>query len=56
MRNALSIGVTKTLPSPIWPVRAREVIASITFSAMFESTATSIRNFGRKFTTYSAPR
>ncbi len=32
MRTAWSIGKTKILPSPIWPVLAAAVIASITLS------------------------
>ena len=34
MRTAWSIGVTKILPSPIWPVLAAVVIASTTLSTL----------------------
>jgi len=56
IRNAWSIGVTNILPSPICPVRALDVITSTALSAISEETAISIRSFGRKFTTYYAPR
>jgi hypothetical protein len=44
------------LPSPIFPVRAALMTASTTWSTMPSSTTTSIFTFGRKSTTYSAPR
>src|SRR3954468_4398238 len=56
MRLACSIGVTKILPSPIWPVRAPELMTSTALTASSDDTAISIRSFGRKFTMYSAPR
>jgi hypothetical protein len=56
MRIASSIGSTKILPSPIRPVFAAETMASITLSTISSLTAISILIFGRKSTTYSAPR
>src|SRR5216684_3530206 len=51
-----STAVTKILPSPILPVRAALTTASIAPSSIFSVTTTSILTFGRKSTTYSAPR
>jgi hypothetical protein len=42
MRTAFSSGITKILPSPIWPVRAAPAIASITLVTRSAATATSI--------------
>jgi hypothetical protein len=47
---------TKILPSPILPVRAAFVIASIVRSTSASGTTASILTLGRKSTTYSAPR
>src|SRR5450830_1214436 len=47
---------TKILPSPILPVRAAFSMASMACSTMASSTAASILVFGKKSTTYSAPR
>jgi hypothetical protein len=49
-------GVTKILPSPILPGRADLTIASMALSTWLLATTTSIYTFGRKSTTYSAPR
>src|SRR5258705_2811038 len=56
MRTTCSNDETKILPSPIFPVRAAASTASITRSTMASSTAASTFTFGRKSTTYSAPR
>src|SRR5450432_2788404 len=56
MRTTCSSVETKTLPSPILPVRAAASMASITRSTIASSTAASIFTLGRKSTTYSAPR
>src|SRR5204863_6092402 len=56
IRTTCSSGVTKIFPSPIWPVFALELIASITASSISLFTATSILSLGRKLTAYSAPR
>src|SRR5690606_20991405 len=51
-----STGVTQTLPSPIFPVRAAATMASTTLAASISSTSTSSLIFGRNSTVYSAPR
>src|SRR4029079_1734843 len=56
MRTTCSSADTKTLPSPILPVRAAASIASMTRSTIASATAASIFTLGRKSTTYSAPR
>src|SRR5512145_1849928 len=56
MRTTCSRSYTKTLPSPILPVRAEASIASMARSAMSSAIAASIFTLGRKSTTYSAPR
>src|SRR5215510_1002787 len=56
MRTTCSSSNTKILPSPILPVFADFSIASITCSTMSLLIAASILTFGRKSTTYSAPR
>src|SRR3569832_352001 len=56
MRTTCSRSYTKTLPSPILPERAAASTASITRSTRSSETAASILTFGRKSTTYSAPR
>src|SRR5690606_15951771 len=53
---ACSTAVTKILPSPIFPVNAALMIASIAASTMAAGNTTSTRILGRKSTTYSAPR
>src|SRR5713226_8858459 len=56
MRTTCSSSKTKILPSPIFPVLAAFSIASMTRSSMSLLIAASIFTFGRKSTTYSAPR
>src|SRR5690606_27943086 len=56
MRMACSTAVTKILPSPILPVKAALMMASIAASTMAAGRTTSMRILGRKSTTYSAPR
>src|SRR3569832_898777 len=56
MRTTCSRSYTKTLPSPILPERAAASTASMTRSTRSSDTAASIFTFGRKSTTYSAPR
>src|SRR5210317_796798 len=56
MRQTWSIVVTKILPSPTLPVLAASTIASTTRSTRSSETDTSLLAFGRKSTTYSAPR
>ena len=55
-RMACSRFVTKILPSPIFPVRAVDEIASTILSTSSSDAAISRRILGTKFTTYSAPR
>src|SRR5688500_16128567 len=56
MRTASSIGSITIFPSPIRPVFAEETIVSTTVSAMWSGVTISILIFGKKSTTYSAPR
>src|SRR5262245_24309282 len=56
MRTTCSTAVTKILPSPILPVLAALTTASMQRSTSLSLTTTSIFTFGRKSTTYSAPR
>src|SRR5688572_2042776 len=56
MRTTFSRSNTKILPSPILPVLAAFSIASSARSSMSLLMAASIFTFGRKSTTYSAPR
>src|SRR5262245_34550625 len=56
MRITFSRSNTKILPSPILPVLADFSIASMTRSSRSDLTAASTFTFGRKSTTYSAPR
>ena len=56
MRATVSTGRTKIFPSPILSVRADSVMARMQGSARSSATTTSISSFGRKSTTYSAPR
>ncbi|EXI75153.1 MAG: hypothetical protein AW07_01388 [Candidatus Accumulibacter sp. SK-11] len=56
MRTTCSMLLTKILPSPILPVRAALTMASMAPSAAASVTTISIFTFGRKSTTYSAPR
>src|SRR5204863_3850046 len=56
IRIASSMLETKILPSPIRPVCAALRIASTAFSTMSSPSTISIFTFGRKSTTYSAPR
>src|SRR5271165_2722605 len=50
------MSVTNILPSPTLPVFDAPTMASMTWSTSSFLTATSIRVFGTKSTTYSAPR
>ena len=54
--TASSTGVTKIFPSPILPVLALCLIASTTLLTSSSGMTTSNLIFGRKSTTYSAPR
>src|SRR5688572_17130239 len=56
MRMTFSRSKTKILPSPIFPVLADRSIASMACSRSSVLTAASTFTFGRKSTTYSAPR
>src|SRR5262245_27506977 len=56
MRTASSTFDTKILPSPMRPVLAEAMIASIAFSTMLSPSTSSSFTLGRKSTTYSAPR
>src|SRR5258707_11257722 len=56
MRTTCSRLKTKIFPSPIFPVLALFSIASMTRSSMSSLIAASTFTFGRKATTYSAPR
>jgi diguanylate cyclase (GGDEF)-like protein len=56
IRTTRSRSHTKILPSPILPVPAALMIASLTASTWSSVTATSSLILGRKSTTYSAPR
>src|SRR5580658_2249569 len=56
IRTACPSSATNILPSPILPVRAVSMMASTTRSTCSSSTASSSFTFGRKSTTYSAPR
>src|SRR5215471_19107661 len=56
MRTTCSRSKTKILPSPIFPVFAAFSMASIARSTRSLLSAASILTFGRKSTTYSAPR
>src|SRR5262249_49523039 len=56
IRTASSTFDTKILPSPIRPVFAEAMMASIAFSTMPSPSTSSSFTFGRKSTTYSAPR
>src|SRR5882757_4542245 len=56
MRTTFSRSNTKILPSPILPVLAAFSIASSTRSSISSLIAASTFTFGRKSTTYSAPR
>src|SRR6185503_6486367 len=56
IRSTRSSSVMKILPSPTLPVFAAPMIASTTCSTSVSLTATSMRVFGTKSTTYSAPR
>src|SRR5262245_11128170 len=56
IRTTSSTEVTKIFPSPIRPVRADFSIVSTTFDTMSSLTMISSLTFGRKSTTYSAPR
>ena len=56
IRTTRSRSQTKILPSPILPVPAALMIASLTASTWSSVTATSSLILGRKSTTYSAPR
>src|SRR5262249_46298067 len=56
IRIASSMLETKILPSPMRPVCADRRIASTAFSTMSSPSTISIFTFGRKSTTYSAPR
>jgi len=56
MRTTSSRSLTKIFPSPILPVRAALMMASSAWSSSSLLTAISSLTFGRKSTTYSAPR
>src|SRR5262245_50135903 len=56
MRRADSRVETKTLPSPISPVRAARTMASTAAAAAASDTTTSTFTFGTRSTVYSAPR
>src|SRR5450755_4667728 len=56
MRTTCSTLVTNILPSPIFPVRAALITASMARSTNASPTMTSTLTLGRKSTTYSAPR
>ena len=56
MRMHSARSITKILPSPMFPVRAPAMIASIVESTNSAFTAISIRTFLRRFTSISAPR
>src|SRR3989440_570172 len=56
MRTTSSTLLTKILPSPMRPVLADRSIASKAFGTISSERTTSIFTFGRKSTTYSAPR
>jgi hypothetical protein len=56
MRMTSSTGTTKIFPSPMRPVFAARSIASTTRPTSESATTTSTFTFGRKSTTYSAPR
>ncbi len=51
-----STGLTKILPSPIFPVCAALTMVSIALSSILSVMISSIFTLGRKSTTYSAPR
>ena len=56
MRMACSTGRTKSTPSPIWPVRAPRVMASMAGYTKSSLTPISRRTFLSRFTSISAPR
>src|SRR5258706_3823653 len=56
MRTTCSTLVTNILPSPIFPVRAALITASMARSTNASPRMTSTLTLGRKSTTYSAPR
>jgi hypothetical protein len=56
MRTTCSTDDTNILPSPILPVRAALMMASMAGSTVSSATTISILILGRKSTTYSAPR
>src|SRR5262245_22560005 len=56
MRMASPMGMTKTLPSPMEPVRAAAATAETTFSTIASGTTSSILTLGRKSIVYSEPR
>ena len=56
MRTTCSSSKTKIFPSPIFPVLALFSMASMAWSRMSSLIAASTFTFGRKSTTYSAPR
>src|SRR4029453_18912175 len=56
MRTAASTGVTKTLPSPMDPVRAEAAIASTTLFTSPSGTTSSTLILGKKSMVYSEPR
>src|SRR5262249_17668470 len=55
-RVAPPMGMTKTLPSPMEPVRAAAATAETTFSTIASGTTSSILTLGRKSIVYSEPR
>src|SRR4029079_17519491 len=56
MRTASSTFDTKIFPSPMRPVLAEAMMASMAFSTMVSPSTSSSFTLGRKSTTYSAPR
>src|SRR5499433_3434721 len=56
MRMASPMGSTKTLPSPMEPVRAAAATVATTFSTSASGTTSSTLTLGRKSMVYSDPR